>query len=115
MCSDRQANGQGVLVKLTSAQFEPHVRSDVIVYLHDGTPVSMMLTRVSASKVMRSQDSGEDRPGKEAFEMTLEGPHSPVIRAMTYSVVFPATDPLHFFVSPHHQDDEKTLYNIVVN
>jgi hypothetical protein len=29
-------------------------------------------------------------------------------------VVFPQTEPMHLFVSPHHQDETKTLYNIVV-
>lgn len=105
---------RGPFVTLTAALFEPHVGSDVTVYLYDGTPFVLTLTRVSPERALPSQDPQTDSPDNSAFDMTLEGPPSPVLEALTYSVVFPQTEPMHLFVSPHHQDETKTLYNIVV-
>lgn len=99
---------------LTAALFEPHVGADVTVHLDDGTPFVLTLTRVSPESPMPPQDQGDASPRPRAFTMTLQGPHSPVIRALTYLVTFPEAEPVHLFLSPHYQDEAKTLYTIVI-
>jgi hypothetical protein len=83
---------RGPFVTLTATFFEPHVRSDVTVYLYDGTPFVLTLTRVSPEGALPSQDPQTDSPGNSAFDMTLEAP--------TYSAVFPQAEPMHLFVRP---------------
>lgn len=100
---------------LTADLFEPHVGSEIIVHLDDGTPFVLTLTSLIPARPAQQPDEAGETARDRGFSMTLQGPHSPVLRDLTYPMSFGDAAPVHLFISPHYQDAKKTLYNIVVN
>lgn len=100
---------------LTADLFEPHVGSEIVVHLDDGTPFVLTLTRVIPADPARQPDQTDETAQDRGFSMTLQGPHSPVLPNLTYPMSFGDAAPVHLFINPHYQDADKTLYNVVVN
>lgn len=61
------SQNQGALMTLTADLFEPHVGTEAIVHLDDGTPFALTLNSVTPEGPVVPREAGDDTPDRAPF------------------------------------------------
>lgn len=104
------------IAQLLPADFEPLIGQDIVVTTEHGQ-VRLKIDNIKHGSAATLRDNhveidGVVYPPRQAFAVTLEGPHEPVIPSMMYPMQIPQMGEMHLFISAFRQDHDCVLYEI---
>jgi len=100
----------------TKSIFEPLIGQDFVVTCDDVTTLPLTLIAVSALDTGAPATDIDGNPLRQtALQLTLRGPATPILPALTYPVVIPGHGTEHLFLSPFEAGQTAANYAIVFN